>query len=135
VPSHGLSSFTKKQPWNARGIILRRGKKKKKMAAVHFTTIPRESYIAHNYKEICIFAAFVPVLTKCMLGLTEILELLCSFSVADPHLELRERGRGRVSCLASFSSFCECFCFFIQNKDKGEARAPPLGPPLFYERC
>ena len=43
------------------------------MAAVHFTTIPRESYTAHKIQ------GKPPVLTAlCMLGL-KILELFCTF--------------------------------------------------------
>ena len=40
------------------------------MTAVHFTTIPCESYKPIDYKESQIFAVFVPALAKfCMLGL------------------------------------------------------------------
>ena len=51
----------------------------KKLAAVHFTTIPCEANIDNGHTESHIFGKFVPVLTTlCLLGL-KFLELLCAF--------------------------------------------------------
>ena len=47
--------------------------------------------------------------------------------MADPDFELR---RGPGSILPSRSSFCQSFFFSFFTQKKGEARAPPLDPPL-----
>ena len=49
-------------------------------------------------------------------------------SVADPDLALRKGGRGRfsVAWTAGFSSFCDSFFFFTQNKE-GRSGLGPQG--------
>ena len=48
-------------------------------------------------------------------------------AVADPDLELRG-PQFFVACPAGFSSFCDSFCFFTQNREGGGGVGGPLGP-------
>ena len=59
-------------------------------------------------------------------------------SVADPDLALRKGGRGRfsVAWTAGFSSFCDSFFFFTQNKE-GRSGLGPQGliPQIRHCSC